>query len=257
MSPDELLDLGKQLVEDAAERGVTLRILGHLAVRAHIQAHRELIERLKRVATNDIDFMGYSKEQDEADSMFKGLGYAPDPAVAYSREYGIQRLIYHHPNVEIIAEIFLDELNMAHTLDFRNRLELDSPTISLVDLILSKLQIHQITEKDIQDVITLLAEHDLGRGNRELIDIDYLLKLTKDDWGLYYTSKTNLGLVREFLAEYDVIDSSTKSKIEHTLTKIDLSMESEPKSTKWKLRARVGTRLKWYQEVRGVEDVHR
>lgn len=257
MRPDELVELGNQLVDHGTERGVTLRILGHLAIRHHTQTHRELIDRLKRVPTHDIDFMGYSKEQNEADRMFKELGYKPDPAVVFSQEYGIKRLIYHHPEVEIIAEIFLDELRMAHTLDFRHRLELDYPTISLVDLLLSKLQIQQITEKDIQDMIALLAEHDLGTGDREVIDIGYLLKLTKDDWGLYYTSKTNLDVVREILVRYEVIDSSTRGNIEQKLDEIDQRMESEPKSMKWKLRAKVGTRVKWYQDVWDVEDIHR
>jgi hypothetical protein len=94
--------------------------------------------------------------------MFRELGYEPDPSVAFSQEYGIQRLIFHKPNEQLMAEVFLDVLRMAQTLDFRGRLELDSPSVSLVDLLLSKLQIQQITEKDIKDMIALLAEHALG-----------------------------------------------------------------------------------------------
>jgi hypothetical protein len=116
----------------------------------------ELLDLLERMPTRDIDFMGYSKEQAKADRMFKELGYEPDPSVAYSLEYGIQRLTYHQREEQIMAEFFLDELRMAHTLDFRGWLELDSPTISLVYLLLSKLQIHETTEKDIKDMIACL-----------------------------------------------------------------------------------------------------
>ena len=96
MDTKQLMELGKQLVIQGEERGVTLRILGHLAVRDHVQDHYELLDLLERVPTHDIDFMGYSKEMAAAESMFLDLGYEPDPSVAFSQEYGVQRLIYHH-----------------------------------------------------------------------------------------------------------------------------------------------------------------
>jgi hypothetical protein len=252
-----LLDLGKDLVDIGAERGVTLRILGHLAIRDHVKKHIELLDLMNRVPTHDIDFMGYSQEQTQADRMFTDLGYEVDPSVAFSQEYGLQRLIFHHHEKEIMVEIFLDELNMAHVLDFRGRLELDIPTISLVDLLLSKLQIQDISEKDIKDMIVLLAEHEFGDDDREFIDIDYLLKLTRNDWGLYYTANKNLGLVKEYSDRYEVIDSSTRESVKVRLDRLMQSMEDEPKSIQWKLRAKIGTRVKWYQDVGDVEDIHR
>lgn len=257
MDPEELLSLAKELVEIGEQRGVTLRILGHLAVRDHTQTHRELIDEMERVPTHDIDYMGYSEQETEADRMFKALDYRPDPAVAFSQEYGIQRLIYHHPDSEIIAEIFFDKLRMAHTLDFRGRLELDQPTISLVDLLLSKLQIQQITEKDLKDMIILFAEHDLGSGDRERIDADYLLNLTSQDWGLWYTALGNLEKVREWLGYIKVLDEETKADVERKVIAITERMQTSPKSLKWRIREKIGTRLKWYDDVGEVVDIHR
>ena len=257
MDTTALLDLGKQLVEIGAKRGVTLRILGHLAIRDHVKDHIELLELLNRVPTHDIDFMGYSKEQTQAERMFTDLGYEVDPSVAFSQEYGLQRLIFHHHENEIMAEIFLDQLIMSHTLDFRGRLELDHPTISLVDLLLSKLQIQEISEKDIKDMIALFAEHELGSDGRELIDVSYLLRLTRNDWGLFYTAKKNLDLVKEYSDRYGVIDDSTRQSVKTRLDSLLLSMEDEPKTLQWKLRAKIGTRVKWYQDVGDVEDIHR
>jgi len=252
-----LLDLGKQLIEIGSERGVTLRILGHLAIRDHVKDHIELLELLNRVPTHDIDFIGYSKEQTQAERMFTDLGYEVDPSVAFSQEYGLQRLIFHHHENEIMAEIFLDQLIMSHTLDFRGRLELDHPTISLVDLLLSKLQIQEISEKDIKDMIALFAEHELGSDGRELIDVSYLLRLTRNDWGLFYTAKKNLDLVKKYSDRYTVIDASTRQSVKARVDRLTLSMENEPKTFQWKLRAKIGTRLKWYQDVSDVQDIHR
>ena len=254
MDPDELLEIARQLVEQAAKNGVTLRILGHLAVREHVVENRELITQLKRVPTHDIDFIGYSKEAIKANKLFTEiLGYKSDPAVAFSQEYGVGRLIYYHAN-GVMAEIFLDQLKMAHTINFQKRLELDSPTISLVDLLLSKLQIHQITEKDIKDLIVLLVEHDLGTGDRDKIDVDYMTRLTKDDWGLYYTLSTNLEKVRGFTRHYEVIGSSNQQTVETRLDTLIRRMDESSKTLRWKTRAKIGTRVQWYEDV---GDVHR
>lgn len=254
MSPDELLNLARQLVEQGAKQGVTLRILGSLGIHHHIQDFGGVLDLLERVPTRDIDFMGYSKDQARADRMFKDLGYEADPSVAYSLEYGIQRLIYHQREEQIMAEIFLDELRMAHTLDFRGRLELDYPTISLVDLLLSKLQIQQITEKDIKDMIALLAEHELGPNGREVVDVSYLLKVTSNDWGLYRTAITNLSIVEQWVGRFAVLDPAVRQQVAQRVYNVVRQMEAQPKSLSWRLRGMVGTRVRWYEEV---GDVHR
>lgn len=254
MNPDELLDLARQLVERGAQQGVTLRILGSLGIRGHIRDFRGVFDLLERVPTRDIDFMGYSSEQARADRMFKDLGYEPDPSVAYSLEYGIQRLIYHQRERQIMAEIFLDELKMAHTLDFRGRLEMDYPTISLVDLLLSKLQIQQITEKDIKDMIALLAEHELGTDEREVVDVSYLLKIASKDWGLYHTAITNLTIVEQWVGRFKVLDAAVRQQVAKKVYDLVQQMETQPKSLRWRLRGVIGTRIRWYEEV---GDVHR
>lgn len=256
MNPDEFLELAENLVDMGSEQGVTLRLLGSLAVIHHIQDRDKLLNLIDRVPTRDIDFMGYSEEQTKADRMFTKLGYEVDPSVAYSLEYGIQRLIYHHKEQEIMAEIFLDQLRMSHTLDFRGRLEMDHPTISLIDLLLSKLQIHEITEKDIKDIIVLLSEHDLGSNSRESVDLSHLLSVTSDDWGFYYTAKTNLDIVKLWLGKVDVLESSMSQDIETKLNEIKKSMEEAPKSLRWNLRSIIGTRMKWYERVGDVHNIH-
>lgn len=256
MNPDEFLELAENLVDMGSEQGVTLRLLGSLAVIHHIQDRDKLLNLIDRVPTRDIDFMGYSEEQTKADRMFTKLGYEVDPSVAYSLEYGIQRLIYHHKEQEIMAEIFLDQLRMSHTLDFRGRLEMDHPTISLVDLLLSKLQIHEITEKDIKDIMVLLSEHDLGSDSRESVDLSHLLSVTSDDWGFYYTAKTNLDIVKLWLGKVDVLESSMSQDIETKLNEIKKSMEEAPKSLRWNLRSIIGTRMKWYERVGDVHNIH-
>jgi hypothetical protein len=254
MNPDVLLRVAEELVEQGAQQGVRLRILGSLGIRHHIGDSAGMLDLLGRVPTRDIDFMGYSEDQARADRMFRDLGYEPDDAVIHSLEYGIQRLIYHRRDDQLMAEIFLDQLRMAHTLDFRGRLELDYPTISLVDLLLSKLQIHRITEKDIKDMIALLAKHDLGPDGREVIDVNYLLELTSDDWGLYHTAITNLEIVKEWANRVEALDPNVRPDVVKKVGTLISKVEAQPKTLRWKLRGKIGTRVRWYEEV---GDVHR
>jgi hypothetical protein len=254
MTPDELLQIALDLVDLGAQRGVTLRLLGSLGTRAHSPGSAALLDVLGREPTHDIDFMGYSSQQVEAARMFRELGYEPDPSVAFSQEYGIQRLIFHERRQQLMVEIFLDVLRMAHTLDFRGRLELDSPSVSLVDLLLSKLQIQQITEKDIKDMIALLAEHELRSDGREVIDISYLLELTSDQWGLFHTARTNLSIVSDWAQRTSELDPQTREQVRRKIGELTGQMDAAPKSMRWKLRSALGTRVRWYDQV---DDVHR
>ncbi len=256
MNPDELLEIARSLVDKGRDYGLTLRLLGSLAARAHIKNNVGFLDLLQRTPTHDIDFMGYSKEQNNADRMFAALGYEKDRSVAFSGEYGVQRLIYHQRQAGLMAEIFLDELKMAHTIDMRGRLELDEPTISLADLMLSKLQIYQISEKDIKDMIAILAEHDLGSGDKERIDTDYIVSLLRDDWGFYYTATGNLKKVKELVHNYSVIEPAIQSAVAGKAEALLAQVDAAPKSMRWKLRARIGTRVKWYEDVGDVHDIY-
>jgi hypothetical protein len=144
---------------------------------------------------------------------------------------------------------------MCHTIDFRNRLEMDPRTISISDIMLEKLQIVKINEKDIKDVMILLREHEVGMRENETINTAYISKLFSNDWGFYYTATTNLKLIkaklndsyRSIFREEDISDIADK------IDKLLNAIENEPKSTSWKMRARTGPRKKWYQDV---EEVH-
>jgi hypothetical protein len=254
MNPDVLLGIAEDIVERGDREGVRLRLFGSLGIRRHITTSVGLLELLGRVPTRDIDFMGYSADQERADRLFAELGYQADHAVSHSLEYGIQRLIYHQREDQLMAEVFLDELRMAHTLDFRGRLELDYPTLSLADLLLTKLQIQQITEKDIKDMIALLAEHDVGSDGPEVVDESRLLALTGDDWGLFYTATKNLHTVEEWARGLDALEPALQRGVVEKTGALISKMETQPKSRRWKLRAKIGTRVRWYEEV---GDVHR
>jgi hypothetical protein len=149
-------------------------------------------------------------------------------------------------------DVFMDELVMAHTVDFKDRLLLDYPCVSLADLLLSKLQIHEITENDLMDLVVLLLEHAFGHGERH-IDIDHVARVLARDWCFWYEATANIGKIRLALARYDVLDERVKASVEARLIEFETRMESEPKDRRWKIRAAVGTRKRWYELVGDVD----
>ncbi|MGD0020296.1 MAG: hypothetical protein ABSD62_13680 [Candidatus Limnocylindrales bacterium] len=242
-----------RLCQRAAERGVPLRITGSLAVLIHCPAHANLLESLGRRPVRDVDLMAYLRDQRKIESLFTEEGWVLDPVIRLGQEWGIKRLIYVSRDGAFKVDVFLDQLVMSHTVDLRRRLELDNPTLSPVDLLLSKLQIHAITQNDVLDIIVLLAEHELGDGLADTIERARLLRVLSDDWGFWYTAGANLDRVLAALDAYAGLPPDVASVVRTRIGRIREAMDAEPKSRRWLLRSAVGTRLAWYQDVDEVE----
>jgi hypothetical protein len=243
----------RRLVDAAAKRSVPLRISGSVAVRLHADGRAALIDALGRRPFRDIDFWAYSRDQAELKRLLEADGYVADPQMKHAQEWGVKRLIYEHPTTRIHIDVFLDELVMAHTVDFKGRLELDAPTVPLADLLLSKLQIHEITENDLIDTAVLLADHDLGPGERESIDLERLVAPLKASWGFWYTATQNVDRCRDAVARFDALPTELAATVCERLDAMRARFETEPKSTRWKIRSRVGTRSQWYETVEEVD----
>jgi hypothetical protein len=195
----------------------------------------------------DLDFMTYAKFNKDMESFFTSIGYAPDKW--FISFHGGKRHIYKHSLYGYAVDVFFDKLEMCHTIDFSGRLELDSPTIALSDLLLQKLQIVHLADKDIKDSIVLLREHDIGETDLETINAKHMAKLLASDWGFYHSLTTNLVEVKRSLRDYDVLSDEDRTDVAVKIDKIIAYLENEPKSASWKFRSRIGTRMKWYEEV--------
>ena len=248
MNDEEIIREANRILEQATIRNVNIKLMGAISFRLQCPNHIDLFNKMKRKLT-DIDFISLSEENKNVLKLFKALGYTPDRDVLLSQEYGLSRYMFHHPNSKFHIDVFFDKLKMCHTIDLRERLDIENKTISLSDMLLEKMQIVEINEKDVIDVIVLLLEHDIGNNDRKKVDIKYISKLMSDDWGFYHTSTTNLNKAKNILERYNCLSTNEKLKI---IKKIDLilkSLEEEPKTLKWRLRSKIGTRLKWYNEV--------
>lgn len=243
----------RRIISEADKRKIPLRILGGAAIRIHCPNHRDLYEKLKRAPKHDMDFVTYSKFRPVTRSLFVDLGYEPYISLMLTGATGRHRQIFNDKEGNKAIDVFLDKLEMCHIIDYKGRLEVDSPTVPLAELLLQKLQIVQTNEKDIQDTIILLAEHDVGKGDKEVINADYVAKTLANEWGFNYTVTVNFGKVKEFLGKYDALSKSQETVVGERIAKLEDRIEKEPKTFQWRLRAKVGSSVKWYNVVEEVQ----
>jgi hypothetical protein len=232
---------------DASEAaGVVLRVIGSLAFQMHCTKYGYLQAAMGRAYT-DIDFAGYRKQTREVQGLMKSLGYEEIREVIIMSEG--DRSIFNHQDSSLHVDVFYDKLDFSHIISWNNRLEVDSPTIPLAELLLEKMQIFQINEKDIIDTIMLLLEHPLGNSDDEVINIQRIAQLLSKDWGLWRTTTMNLDKVRQMAGQYSQLNPDEQAHVVNQVEQSLARIEDEHKSRGWKLRARIGDRVKWYKEV--------
>jgi hypothetical protein len=236
----------KRILMASEENGVTLRVIGSLAFQMHCPEYGFLQAALGRAYT-DIDFAGYRKQGRDVREMMKTLGYEEIKEVFIVSEG--DRAIFHQIGGELHVDVFYDKLDFSHVISWQDRLEVDKPTIPLAELLLEKMQILQINEKDIIDTIMLLLEHPLGDSDEEVINIERISQLLSKDWGLWRTTTMNLSKVKQMSGHYPQLGKDDQARVAVQVDKSLARIEAEPKSRGWKLRARVGDRVKWYKDV--------
>ena len=162
--------------------------------------------------------------------------------------FGQERHIYFGERVPMI-DVFYDRLAMNHVVDYRGRLEIHPYGVSLTDLLLQKLQIVHINDKDLKDCMLLLLAAPVGEAEQGTINARYVARRLADDWGFYYTATTNLGRVKAHMATVHALSDEQRATIALKADRLLQAIEAEPKSGGWKRRAQAGTSKQWYNDV--------
>jgi len=250
----DFVKMALDVAEQAKKENVLLRVLGAAAFRIHCPNELKVHDALGR-ALSDVDFMSYTKERDKVERLFTGpvLKYQVIKAAVTPGLFIGRCIFIDKSGARPHVDVFLDRLEMNHVIDFKGRLEIDYPTIPLAELLLEKVQIVHINEKDIKDSIVLLLEHDVGEGDTGTINLPRIVKIMSEEWGFYYTTTMNLNKIKSFLPKYDVLTEEQRDIVASRVDKLLQAIENSSKSFRWKMRARVGTSKKWYTEVEEVE----
>lgn len=239
----------QRLVSEGQKEGILLRLLGGLAVKVHSPhaSHRSLERNYP-----DIDFVTDKASSRRLLDFLPAMGYTPNKT--FNTLSGDRRQLWYDETNGRQIDIFIGDFTMCHTLPLSARLEVEPLTIPLAELFLTKAQIVQLNRKDVLDLLALLLDHEVGPGDRETINAEYIAGLCAKDWGLYTTVSLTLQKVRQFLEEEPHgLDEQEAQTIARRLVTLEKAMDDAPKTMGWKMRARVGTRVRWYEEVEEVQ----
>jgi hypothetical protein len=94
----------------------------------------------------------------------------------------------------------------------------------------------------------LLREHQIDASDEDRINSAHVAKLCAAEWGLWRTTTMNLDKVRDYLPHLDLTDED-KGVVTRRIAELRSAIDDRPKGTKWKLRARIGDKVKWYKEI--------
>jgi hypothetical protein len=236
-----------RVIAAADAAGATVRVLGSIGVALHCPDAKALLPAFER-AYADIDFAAYGSQARELAAAITGLGYREDREVSITSEG--RRAIFDHPTVpRIHLDVFFDELEFCHRIPLAGRLHADRPTIPLAELLLSKLQIVRINEKDVVDTILLLLDHELGEGDADVIDLRRITALCADEWGLWRTLTMNLEKVAALAASYPQLAPLQRDRLARAVADIKLAIDDVPKPLAWRMRDRIGDRRQWWTDV--------
>lgn len=192
----------------------------------------------------DIDLVGRSKQRGEIISVFEQLGYEADEHFNLLR--GATRLLFWDTRNGRQVDVFLDRLEMCHTIELADRLEAGRATLPLADLLLLKLQVVETNRKDLVDAVALLADHRFTE-DESGINLRYLTDLTASDWGLWKTTTMIAERVAEFARTLEDLPEERRRAVEDRVAEYVQALEAADKSRAWRLRARIGERKRWYQ----------
>ena len=236
----DALDEARRIIAAGAEQKLTLRLLGGLAIKMHSPsaAHRALVRTYP-----DLDFAFAGKASYKIEAFMPKLGYEANQS--FNLFNGAHRLLFYDEANQRQIDVFVGSFHMCHDLPITQRIAVEPLTLPLAELLLTKLQIVQMNEKDIRDICALLLDHPFGETDQETINLARVTELCAGDWGLWKTVTVSLAKVQEFCDAHD-LDAPSKLTISERLTVLRLALDDVPKPVRWKMRATLGDKVKWY-----------
>jgi len=237
----------RRIAEEAERENLALRLLGGVAIK--LRAQDGLHPAFEREYA-DLDWITPKGTSSETQRFFETMGYTPQ--VRFNAMYGQERLLFFDEQHDRQVDVLVGTFRMSHQIPFGKRLALEPMTVPLAELLLTKLQIVELNEKDVKDTLALLHDHPVEEEDGDMINGAHVARLCASDWGLWRTFTANLEALGDHIERYELPEDG-KETIAGRIRELQARIEEEPKSFGWKMRAKIGDRKRWYDLPEEVE----
>lgn len=247
----ELAETGVEIVEAGASSGLDLRLLGGVAVRSHLGPSRASYDEVRPVP-DDVDLLAPRKTSAAIQATMTSLGYEPDERLIAWRGDTRHRYYCTSESAPVLqVDVFLGTPPLCHRIDLAGAWTQPGPALPPTLLLLTKLQIVMVNEKDLVDAAFLLLDCPPAAGAAEAaashgIDCGLVTGTLRRDWGFAHTVLENL---EKAGGRLDALPPASRATASERLAELRGLIEAAPKSLRCRLREKVGTRWQWYQDV--------
>lgn len=237
----DVVDEAQRILGEMERSNLALRLLGGVAVR--LRAENGLYPAFRREYA-DLDWIVPKRTSAETQRFFEAQGYSPQ--VRFNTIHGRERLLFLDERHDRQLDVFVGAFRMCHEIGFGERLDMEPRTIPLAELLLTKLQIIELNEKDVRDALALLHDHPVEDSDGDSVNAGRIAELCAKDWGLWRTFTANLSAVGGHVERYDLPEEGRKL-ITGRIAELQERIEREPKTLAWKMRSKIGERKRWYE----------
>jgi hypothetical protein len=234
-----IVDEARRLLDVAAGEDATISLLGGVAIRLHSDDVPAPLDREYK----DLDFVVPKGRGRDADKLLSESGYQPE--ASFNAMNGNERMLFHDLDHGRQVDVFVGSFRMCHVIPLSERLAPGQPTVPLAELLLTKLQIVELNEKDVRDTVLLFHNHEVADHDGDAVNAARIAELCAGDWGLWRTITHNLAQCDELLGGY-ALPEDDRRRVSARIGTVLERIEQAPKSRGWKLRAKIGERKRWY-----------
>lgn len=245
----DLVSFSKKIIKLAAKDNLELRIFGSVGVSILCNPSNNVLE-WKDLSIRDIDFIAKIEQIEDIDKLLSNIKFVlMETQFSTNGEHRIYIGASSNYGSDIKIDIFFGNLTFNHRIPkpyFDTNFKYTLPP---TQLLLSKLSIVKIVEKDVKDIIYLLAFHKYGD---DYIDEDMLKRVWCSNtkaWGLCRTCIKSIKTVKNYLNENENHYSSVKVVVEDRLEYLLNIIRHSNKSLSWKIRACIGEKVSYYKQA--------
>src|SRR5215208_6176413 len=201
----DVVEEALRIADRAKQEGIALRLLGGIAIK--LRAKDGLLPVFRR-EYGDSDWITPKGTSADAQRFFEVLGYSPQ--VRFNTIYGRERLLFFDEQHGRQVDVLVGAFKMCHEIRLGERLTLEPVTVPLAELLLTKLQIIELNEKDVRDALALMYDHPVEEEDGASVNSAHIAKLCASDWGLWRTFTANLDSLGDHLGRYDLSDEDER-----------------------------------------------